>query len=202
LPEKELTPRQKQARESRQKIYDAAVELFDKKGYENVTIEQICEKAGFSTGNFYVYFKSKDQIIMEQFQGIDEYYEKIIADIPEEEDTIEKLRFFLAAGMRYVADLGVKMIRVIYYSQIGPVQKRKSYIVSGKRYLYKVTYSLVEEGQGRGEIRKDMDSHELAELIIKCHRGVIYDWCAKRGAYDLRKEGDRVFGLLLEGFRA
>jgi AcrR family transcriptional regulator len=75
MPEKELTPRQKQARESRQKIYDAAVELFEKKGYENVTIEQICSKAGFSAGNFYVYFKSKDQIIMEQFLDIDDYNE-------------------------------------------------------------------------------------------------------------------------------
>lgn len=201
MPSRELTSRKIQAIRSRQKIFDTAVDLFDSKGYESVTIEEICRKAGFSTGAFYNYFKSKDQIFMEQFMDIDDYYEKVIDEIPADEDTIEKLRLFLGAAMRYISDMGSRFLRIVYYTQLGP-DKRKSYIASEKRYLYKVTYSLIEEGQAKDEIRKDMNSQEIALRIINCHRGIIYDWCLKRGAFDLEEEGKQLLEILLDGIRA
>ena len=43
---KELTPRKKQALEMRSRIQNVALELFDKEGFENVSVEQIAQAVG------------------------------------------------------------------------------------------------------------------------------------------------------------
>ena len=47
---KELTPRKKQALEMRSRIQNVALELFDKEGFENVSVEQIAQAVGCSVG--------------------------------------------------------------------------------------------------------------------------------------------------------
>ena len=61
---KELTSRKKQAMEMRSRIQAVALELFDKEGFENVSVEQIAQAAGCSVGNIYHYFKSKDELVI------------------------------------------------------------------------------------------------------------------------------------------
>ncbi len=48
----------------KQKIIDAAVELFAEKGIEATSVQQITEKCGISKGAFYLHFKSKEQLIL------------------------------------------------------------------------------------------------------------------------------------------
>ena len=62
---KELTPRKRQAIEMRAKIQSAALTLFNREGFENVSVEEIAQTVGCSVGNIYHYFKSKDELYME-----------------------------------------------------------------------------------------------------------------------------------------
>ena len=48
---------------TRQDIADAALELFERKGYENTTVEQIAEASGVSLRTFYRYCSSKDDAL-------------------------------------------------------------------------------------------------------------------------------------------
>ena len=53
---KEPTPRQRQALEMRAKIQSAALTLFNREGFENVSVEEIAQTVGCSVGNIYHYF--------------------------------------------------------------------------------------------------------------------------------------------------
>jgi AcrR family transcriptional regulator len=56
-------------------ILDAAKELFFDRGYKDTTIEMITERAGVSTGTFYLYFKNKVEIYMTLYaDGIDIFH--------------------------------------------------------------------------------------------------------------------------------
>ena len=57
--EKQLPARKRQALEMRSRIQNVALDLFDRDGFENVSVEQIAQAAGCSVGNIYHYFKSK-----------------------------------------------------------------------------------------------------------------------------------------------
>ncbi|SHJ42002.1 transcriptional regulator, TetR family [Dethiosulfatibacter aminovorans DSM 17477] len=76
-----LTQRQIKAQETKNNIFNCAIELFNSEGYNNVTVNDITKKAGTVKGSFYTHFKSKDQIIIEEFKKFDIYYEEIFNKI-------------------------------------------------------------------------------------------------------------------------
>lgn len=64
---------QYQKDEVREKILEEALKEFDKSGYEGASIRNIAKSASTSVGNFYKYFKSKDDL-----------YEKLIGSVYDE----------------------------------------------------------------------------------------------------------------------
>ncbi|WP_456423539.1 TetR/AcrR family transcriptional regulator [Thermococcus sp.] len=50
---------------TRERLIESAMELFAKKGFDKTTVDEIVAKAGVAKGTFYLYFKSKDDLIKE-----------------------------------------------------------------------------------------------------------------------------------------
>ena len=55
--------RKEQAAHTRQMLIETGQRLLSEKGYDAVTISDITEACGVAKGTFYVYFKSKDQLL-------------------------------------------------------------------------------------------------------------------------------------------
>jgi AcrR family transcriptional regulator len=60
-----LTSRQLRAKETRKRLFAAAAELFDQKGYHQTTVDQIAKRAGVAKGTFFLHFATKDAVIVE-----------------------------------------------------------------------------------------------------------------------------------------
>lgn len=56
-----VTPR---AEDTRRRIYEAAMEMFREKGFDETTMRDIAAKAGVALGGTYYYFSSKDAIVL------------------------------------------------------------------------------------------------------------------------------------------
>src|SRR5271165_5819699 len=63
------TPR---AEDTRRKIYQAAMELFREKGFDETTMRDIAAKAGVALGGAYYYFSSKDAIVLAFYREMQE----------------------------------------------------------------------------------------------------------------------------------
>ncbi|MFC7596795.1 TetR/AcrR family transcriptional regulator [Terrabacter sp. GCM10028922] len=50
---------------TRDRVLDAASEVFAERGFHGATVEDICERAGFTRGAFYSNFSSKDDLVLE-----------------------------------------------------------------------------------------------------------------------------------------
>ena len=57
------TTRRREA--TRQKLLDAAAQVFAEVGLDAASVEAICERAGFTRGAFYSNFESKDELFLE-----------------------------------------------------------------------------------------------------------------------------------------
>ncbi|MBC1444032.1 TetR/AcrR family transcriptional regulator [Listeria seeligeri] len=62
------TPIQKRSLEKKQKIINAGFELFCEKGYYQTSTNEICKRAGVSTGALYSYFTDKKDIFIASFE--------------------------------------------------------------------------------------------------------------------------------------
>ena len=56
--------RQRRSEENRARIFEAAVKLFAKHGFTNVTVEQITEAADVGKGTFFNYFPTKEHLLV------------------------------------------------------------------------------------------------------------------------------------------
>lgn len=198
MPETKLTPRKEKALQTRDRIYNAAVTLFDKRGYDNVTIDDICNAVGMSKGAFYVHFKSKDQVLIEEFFNIDRHYQELSDKIFRMENDIERLRSFWRSSLEYIDKMGVKAVKVVFHTEIGPSRKTP-YIASRRRPVFKIVEKLISEGQEAGYVRDDINPRELSDIAITCWRGLVYEWCLTNGKFDLQDRGQKILRVILSG---
>ena len=70
-----VTPR---AEDTRRRIYEAAMDLFREKGFEETTMRDIAAKAGVALGGAYYYFSSKDAIVLAFYREMQETSNEMI----------------------------------------------------------------------------------------------------------------------------
>lgn len=58
------TKRQQQAQETKEKLLKAASKLISERGFDAVSINDIVSECGVAAGTFYLYFKSKDELLI------------------------------------------------------------------------------------------------------------------------------------------
>lgn len=187
--------------ETRKKLVQTAIELFAKEGFDKVTVDDICKKVGVTKGAFYNHFKSKDEVILEEFKIMDEHYLKVERSIASLDDPLEKLRVFHLEAIKLMAEMGITLMKVVYHSQIAP-HMRQPYLDNRDRALYRITNDIVREGQEKGYIPPEYPSEYLASILINAFRGQIYHWCLANGGFDLVKQCSDMANLLIECFRA
>lgn len=198
---KKVTKRKLQAIETRKKLFETGKYLFNEYGYEMVSVDDIVEKAGTSKGAFYTHFKSKDQIIIEQFVDIDEFYLEEYQKIKKRKKAKDQLLAFVKAQHYYVADtMGISFIKIVYYSQI--IKDNENLFTDKNRPLYTIVRKIIEDGQSTGEFRNDVDSLELTRMITRCMRGTIYDWCIRNGEFDIKEDGHKFFLFIIDSLKS
>ncbi len=109
----------KKSEATRQKILEAALRIFRKRGFERTTMRDVAEAAGVALGAAYYYFASKDALVLAYYASTQELHgalarEKMkLADSLEARlrivlhtklDTIERDRKLLSALFRTVGD--------------------------------------------------------------------------------------------------
>ena len=87
------TPR---AEDTRRKIYEAALELFREKGFDETTMRDIAAKAGVALGGAYYYFASKDAIVLSFYHQMQEdSHEVIVQALTQHKKLKDRLRCVL-----------------------------------------------------------------------------------------------------------
>lgn len=178
------------AQRTKDAIMDSALKLFDEKGFDSVTIEEITSRAGVAKGSFYTYFSTKSDIIVDEFWKIDEYYAEYAAkNLKRHKTAREKLLAFTRAQMRYVRDvIGLSNLKILYANQT--IQPGSDKIITKEeRQWVAIVAEIMAEGQEAGEFRTDMDARRMALLFNRSARAVFLDWCITDAAFDLVKEG-------------
>ena len=197
---KELTPRKRQAIEMRAKIQSAALTLFNREGFENVSVEEIAQTVGCSVGNIYHYFKSKDELAIQVTQMVDEAYtvleEEYLAD--RETSGREKLMDFVGRSLEISASdemLYKAFIHGLRYPEQAVLQK------NDKRVYYRLLRELVDLCQEEGSIHPSYEPDCLVEDLVVLHRGTLFEWRIYQEGFDIAKQGRRMADALLRGWQ-
>ena len=196
-----MTKRELQRMETRQRLHDTAIDLFTRKGFTKVSVDDICKQVGVSKGTFYYYFKTKDQVLLEEFLKIDQFLVDTVKELTKKYKSPTRiLTEMIALGFEYVNNIGAKTLKVIYSSEIDPARKKPG-MASPRRPLKQLIEKLVREGQEQGELRGDVSVETMTDIWIRFYRGVMYEWCVENGMFDLATACRDFTRITVEGMR-
>lgn len=193
-----ITARKRQAMEMRSRIQSVALDLFDREGFANVSVEEIAQAAGCSVGNIYHYFKSKDELAIQVTDHVDAAYRELeqvyLADTAT--PARDKLLDFVGRSLEISASdpvLYKAFIHGLRYPEQRVLQKNAG------RVYFRVLLELVEQCRQEGSVHPDYDPNEIVEQLVVLHRGMLFEWRIYQESFALAQRGRRMADRLLRG---
>src|ERR1700690_1679391 len=79
--------------DKRERILDAAVRVFAKKGFHATRVSEVAKAAGVADGTIYLYFKSKDELLVSLFEDrVERLLTFLQTELPRHATATDKLR--------------------------------------------------------------------------------------------------------------
>ena len=195
-------PRVAAAPGKRERILDAAVKVFAAEGFYNAKVAQIAQEAGVADGTIYLYFKSKDDLLISLFEdrmeGINANLRNALAAAPTSADRLRavvRLHLELVEQNRHMAEVICVELR-----QSSKFIKEYANPKFGE-FLRLIAGAIVD-GQKSGELRADMDPPMVARAMFGALDELALAWLVRgKDRIDIPRAVDQMSTLFIEGLR-
>jgi len=197
-----LTTRQKRALETREKLLKTSLELFNKHGYEHVSVEQITKACNVSKGTFYTHFPSKYDVILEKFEELDSFYSTVEKNIDQTLSASDKILALYKKQMLYLTNVvGKDLLRTVYSAAMTNQVEQNHYLISPQRKIFQIINAYIEEGVQQGEFINGLQATQMQQIIQRCMRANVYDWLIHNEEFDLVSEMAHFTAIVLNGMK-
>lgn len=186
--------RERRKLELRGRIVDAAIELFDERGFEATKVADICERADVVNKTFFNHFPTKQHLLREIAESqIAVLFADIAAVRERHATTRERIASFFeriannadAAGpMR--RELVTEIIHATESSGDGSVQSRR---------LQEAFAAIIRDGRVKGDVLADHPIATQADLVLGTFYALMFGW-AHATDYPLRRRAQAAARLL------
>ena len=194
-------PYQSQADINRDKLTNAAFQIIRTRGMEQLTIRNICDLAGLTTGSFYHLYSSKEELVRNYLKYFFNDYKEKLDDSIDDLDAVEKTVRIYKAYVQCCEEVGVEFISH-FYSQIDNPMFDFRHREPEDAITMEAIGGYMREGQKSGFIRKDIDLDEVFLSIASITTGVIYYWCVFKGDINFWDSLERLMRPYLESLKA
>jgi AcrR family transcriptional regulator len=157
-------------------VLAAATALFDSKGYEGTSVEDIARALGILKGSLYYYISSKEDLLFRIVSEVHEEVQKILDESMRlvELTPLERIAVYVRSQAVYNVRNTTRI--AVYYREIGRLNdERRDKIRSQRRQHHKVVSDLLAEAQADGEIGPGVDVN-LASHCMFATVNWIYTW--------------------------
>jgi TetR/AcrR family fatty acid metabolism transcriptional regulator len=195
-------PTKEQLRTRREtQITRAAYEIIAKNGYENITVQDIADRAGFSKGIVYYYFKSKDDVMVSLFDSIiavlDNRFAEVRREIPDPRQQLEDvIRISLDIVNEHMEFYRVIMV---FWTQIHHKQFMREINAKLFSHWRREIEKILDLGIARGVFSPALTPRLVASSIIARVLGVSLQYIFDPTVFDLKVVREQIIKEVLAG---
>jgi AcrR family transcriptional regulator len=176
------TKRQLQAAESKKKIRDSAIRLWQEDDYEKITIERLCGAAGVSAGLFYNYYVSKEDVLRGDYARFGELIDRAVKTLSFA-SALDAIRTIVYIYAYYSTMIGYKIVTQWFRMHLS-ISNR---LANESDMLNRHVKNMVIQALKAGELNGTWTGKSAVRLLL-CHiRSTVFDWVMRKGCYDLVK---------------
>jgi len=184
---------------TKEKILDAALEVFSEKGFHSATVDEIAERAGLGKGTVYRHFANKETLFNELVRiRLEELEKRAWLVFDGHDDVLTMIRKYLQIYFEFF-DRNQRLYRLINQERlelgehVQDLYFRK--VMKRAPLLKKKIYAASQQG-----VLKDVDFQTVFYGVMGFIHGVIQKWLARDCSYSLVEELPAVTEVLFYGF--
>ena len=196
----------KKTLETRDRILDAAEDVFNESGYSNTTLNEIAEAAGVTRGAIYWHFKNKEDLFQAMCLRIRVPMDALIEGIVEKgvNDPIAQLsRTHETIMLEAINNPHYRKVLNILFHKCEFTRETDQIVIQQKEwhtYSRNIIRTILVNAQKKAQLPADLDIELACNLLGFMFRGLLADWLFMPDSFDLienaRKVNDAVFELM------
>jgi AcrR family transcriptional regulator len=191
--------RERKKERTRAQLTDAAFRLFEERGFDETTIEDIVEQVEVSPRTFFRYFDSKEDVVIGFFDDLGLELRDMVAERPPDEPPFTALREALRSLIDVYEERKDRVVAAKRLAQETP-SIRARLLDKHARWENWVTETLSER-QG-ADTNDDRRSRLIASVGLAAYSTAVNSWCTKDGRNDLHVLVDEALREVGKGFDA
>jgi len=187
--------------DKRNRILQAAIEVFSRKGFFNSKVSEIARASGVADGTIYLYFKNKDDLLISLFEEkMGEVVVEVRQRIQAGNNPLEKMKIFIDNHMGLL-ECEAGLIEVLQVELRQSSKFLKDYVpVKFFEYL-DVLSGILEEGKLEGVFRPDLNVSVARRVVFGAMDELSRTFIlSKRQKFHPSVTATEVFQMLSEGF--
>ncbi|MBI4818195.1 MAG: TetR/AcrR family transcriptional regulator [Deltaproteobacteria bacterium] len=197
-----MTIKRTSKEDTRQRIIEAAVEVFAEQGFFGARVCDVAERAGVADGTIYLYFKSKDDLLLSLFrEKMSEIVARLSAIASEPASPEAKIRRYVSEHLALVEQQPKLMqILTVEIRQSARFLRASGAALGFARYLALLS-SIIDEGQSAGVFRKSLHPPVIARALFGAIDEISLSWVldASRPRRALFEVADEISDFILAG---
>lgn len=184
-------------------LFDAAIELFNEKGYDHTTMDDIAEKANVGKGTIYEYYSSKKDFIKEAYHHYITPNDEILEIYYNNNySPIEKIKILLVRLIEeFVNEQKIsKVILSIWLEGSSKKIYPKINLKNDYSQTRQMIDSLLEEAKSKGQVRSDLPKY-TSSIILGMYEGLTLQLMADSKLANPEDLGEAIADLLINGLK-
>ncbi len=167
--------------EKRQLILDTAAELFAKKGFEDVSVMDICNSCNITKPTFYKYVVSKESILTDIFKQGEKLVIPNMIELRKQNKLLPAFWTGMTGTLVVAENIGCDLLK----SYIVTLLKQSAESDRFNTSLQIEMESIIEELQKQHLIKNMTAPKDIYKLAVYLNRGLLMMWAFNGGTFDL-----------------
>ncbi len=195
-PAAPVSRRDRKKQRTRSGIYHSAMTLFLQRGFDSVTIDEICDAADVARATFFLHFPAKEALLAEYGARANEELADLIRNHGASATST------LRAALKTLAERAARhpdLVRMV----VSEVLSRPPLLIGENhehtRDLVSLIAAVIRRGQAAGEFRRKAEPHVAAVALCSAFFAFVHEWTPRGGRLDVEAVIGHTLDVVLNG---
>ncbi len=183
-----------------QRIIQAALKVFAKKGFYNSKVSEIAKEAEVADGTIYLYFKNKDDILISVFETeMRKMIDNMKIEVGKIKDPVEKIRVFAFQHLNMIT-------KNQEWAEVAQVELRQSskfmreYVKDHYADYLNIFAYIIREGQEQGIFKEDINTGIAKRAFFGALDEMGRYWVLSRSKrYSVEESANQISNIFIKG---
>lgn len=197
-----INRRERKKEETRGKIINSAITLFQEKGYHKTSMDEIAEKVDVSKATLYNYFPDKGAILVAYFQSMIADYGQDIKTRLQENQGIESRLENLLDFKQQILGNDIEITANYLKYRLQTIFDKDLFENPDRSGLENVILAVMIDAQEKGEIRRDIPPLVLARTFLLLATNYFLSSIYMEDLVERENLKDQMLRIFLDGAKA